>query len=164
MNRKKIFGKKSKSPKGLYNYLMQDKFTRSPYQMGFDQDAITILNQSINGWWKPRYIVDRERHEAYEFMNESEQLLTIADGDIDWSSLQGLPTDIVIRAKTRDGHFPVLFGRFHDGKAEVEWQLNPDGRYYMDDDGYGMTDDEETVLIGTVDRTGKVIRKFRYGG
>lgn len=152
------------NPKKLYDYLLQDKFTRSPYQMDFDQDAITILNQSINGWWKPRYIVDHERHEAYEFMNESEQLLTIADKDVEWGTLHGLPTDIVIRAKTRDGHFPVLFGRFHDGKAEVEWQLNPDGRYYMDDDGYGMTDDEEMVLIGTVDRTGKVVRKFKYVG
>jgi hypothetical protein len=141
---------------------MQDKFTRSPYQLDSDQDAITILQQSINGWWKPRYIVDHERHEAYEFMNETEQLLTIAYGDIDWSSLQGLPAHIVVRAKMRDGHFPVLFGRFHDGKAEVEWQLNPDGRYYMDDDGYGMTDDEETVLIGTVDRTGKVVQKFKF--
>ena len=156
--------KKSKSPKELYMFITQDEFTRSPYQMDNDEDAVTILQQSINGWWKPRYIVNHECHEAYEFMNETERLLTIADGDIDWSSLQGLPTHIVTRAKIRDGHFPVLFGRFRDGKAEVTWEINPDGRYYMDEDGYGMTDDEEIELVGIVDRTGKVIQKFRYEG
>ena len=141
---------------------MQDEFTRSPYQMANDQDAVTILEQTINGWWKPRYIIDHEYHKAYEFMDEAEQLLTIADDDIEWDTLQGLPAGIVSRAKIRDGHFPVLFGRFRDGEAEVTWEINPDGMYYMDEDGYGMTDDEEIKLVGTVDRTGKVIRKFRY--
>ena len=164
MSREKIFGRKANKPKKLYERLMQEEFTRSPYQMANDQDAVTILEQTINGWWKPRYIIDHEYHKAYEFMDETEQLLTIAYGDIEWSTLKGLPTHIVVRAKTRDGHFPVLFGRFHDGKAEVEWQINPDGRYYMDEDGYGMSDDEEIKLVGTVDRTGKVIRKFRYEG
>lgn len=163
MNNSK-FERKSQSAKELYNYLVQEEFTHSPYQMDNDQDPVTILEQSINGWWKPRYIVDHEYHEAYEFMNGAEQLLTVGDNDIEWDTLQGLPTNIVVRAKIRDGHFPVLFRRFHDGEAEVTWQINPDGMYYMDEDGYGMTDDEEIELVGTVDRTGKVIRKFRYDG
>ena len=44
--------------------------------------------------------------------------------------------------------------------AEVEWQLNPDGMYYRDEDGFGMTDDEEINLYGTIDRKGKVVKKF----
>ena len=38
----------------------------------------------------------------------------------------------------------------------------PDGRYYMDDDGFGITDDEEIALIGKIDRTGKVVVPFTY--
>jgi hypothetical protein len=49
-----------------------------------------------------------------------------------------------------------------NGIAELEWQLNPDGRYYMDDDGFGMTDDEEVTLLGTIDRTGRVVEKIHY--
>ena len=44
--------------------------------------------------------------------------------------------------------------------AEVEWQLNPDGMYYRDEDGFGMTDDEEIKFYGAIDRNGKVVKKF----
>lgn len=44
--------------------------------------------------------------------------------------------------------------------AKVSWQINPDGRYYMDDDGFGMTDDEEITIYGYIDHKGKVVSKF----
>ena len=31
---------------------------------------------------------------------------------------------------------------------------------YRDEDGFGMTDDEEINLYGTIDRKGKVVKKF----
>ena len=46
--------------------------------------------------------------------------------------------------------------------AELEWQINPDGRYYMDEDGFGMTDDVEVALVGNIDRTGRVVEKIHY--
>lgn len=51
---------------------------------------------------------------------------------------------------------------FNDGVAVVEWQINPDGQYYTDDDGYGMTNDKEVALWGKIDRTGKVVEQFTY--
>jgi hypothetical protein len=32
----------------------------------------------------------------------------------------------------------------------------------MDDDGFGMTDDEEVTLLGTIDRIGRVVEKIHY--
>ena len=46
--------------------------------------------------------------------------------------------------------------------AEVSWQLNPDGRYYMDDDGFGMTSDEEITVYGFIDTKMNVLVKFQY--
>ena len=43
----------------------------------------------------------------------------------------------------------------------VSWQLNPDGKYYMDDDGFGMTSDREINIYGFIDRQGKVLVKFQ---
>lgn len=43
----------------------------------------------------------------------------------------------------------------------MQWQLNPDGRYYMDDDGFGMTDDEEINIYGIIDTEGRVVVKFQ---
>ena len=51
--------------------------------------------------------------------------------------------------------------QFKNGVAQVSWQLNPDGRYYMDEDGFGMTDDEEVEIYGFIDMEGKVLVKFR---
>ena len=40
--------------------------------------------------------------------------------------------------------------------AEVSWQLNPDGRYYMDEDGYGMTNEKEITIFGFIDRNAEM--------
>ena len=32
----------------------------------------------------------------------------------------------------------------------------------MDDDGFGMSDDEEVTIYGIIDRRGRVVSKFRY--
>ena len=53
-----------------------------------------------------------------------------------------------------------IFLGIKNGVAEVEWQLNLDGMYYRDEDGFGMTDDEEIKLYGAIDRKGKVVKKF----
>ena len=46
-------------------------------------------------------------------------------------------------------------------REHIGWQLTPDGRYYMDEDGYGMTDDEEITIYGQIDQQGKVVKKFK---
>lgn len=46
--------------------------------------------------------------------------------------------------------------------AQVSWQLNPDGMYYRDEDGFGMTDDDEVEIYGFIDRKGKVVVKFKH--
>lgn len=48
--------------------------------------------------------------------------------------------------------------------ASVEWQLIPDGRYWMDDDGYGMTSDIETPVYAMVDHDLNVLVKFQFIG
>ena len=54
-----------------------------------------------------------------------------------------------------------MYGDSKNGVARVDWQLNPDGRYYMDDDGFGMTDDEEIEIYGFIDTKGNVLVKFK---
>ena len=123
---------------------------------------MALVKQSILGWWKPRFLLDHRTKCAYEFMDAVEELVTVTDEDIDWKSLNGLPMSVIDRAQNHDGHFPTIVYGFHDGIAEVMWQINPDGRYYMDEDGFGMTDDEEISLWGKIDRKGNVVVPFTY--
>lgn len=127
-------------------------------------EGMRVMKESINGWWKPRFLIDDNELKAYEFMDGMLILQTITDEDILWSTLKDLPAEAVGRAKAHSGLYPTFIRNYHNGRAEVTWQINPDGRYYTDDDGFGMTDDEEITLVGTIDRAGRVIIKFCYKG
>lgn len=144
----------------LYKRLCAPQYKDYPYELRDLGEGMTLVNQVIGEYWKPRYLMDNEAKCAYEFMSGSETLQCVTDDDIDWYSIKDLPQDALDRAQRHSFHFPGYISEYKDGVAEVRWQLNPDGMYYRDEDGFGMTDDEEINLYGTIDRKGKVIKKF----
>ncbi len=146
----------------MYKLLNTERFNQERYETTDKGEDMSLVKQCILEWLKPRFLLDHRTRCAYEFMDAGEELVTITDEDIDWKSLDDLPPEAIERAKNHDGHFPTIIYGFNNGVAEVEWQLNPDGRYYMDDEGFGMTNDEEISLWGKIDRTGKVVEPFTY--
>ena len=125
-------------------------------------EGMELVNVSLFGYWKPRYLVDKRKNKRIEFMSADECFCTVTQDDIDWNSLASLEDYCISRARSLDIHFPTIISCFHNGVAEVRWQLNPDGMYYMDEDGFGMSDDEEVEIYGFIDREGKVVSKFRH--
>ena len=144
----------------LYKRLCAHQYRDRPYEQCDLGEGMTLVNQVTGEYWKPRYLMDNEAICAYEFMSIDEVLQIVTDEDIDWDSLKGLPQDAFDRAKAHSFHFPGHVYQYKNGVAEVEWQLNPDGMYYRDEDGFGMTDDEEINLYGAIDKKGKVVKKF----
>jgi hypothetical protein len=49
-----------------------------------------------------------------------------------------------------------------DGKAEVEWVLQPDGRYFEDEDGFGAENCEEITLYSYLDTNGVFTEPFKH--
>ena len=146
--------------KKLYRELCLSQYQGLPLVQNDLGEDMALVTQVIGRYWKPRYLLDNEAKCAYEFMSIDEVLQIVTDEDIDWDSLKGLPQDAFDRAKAHSFHFPGHVYQYKNGVAEVEWQLNPDGMYYRDEDGFGMTDDEEINLYGAIDRKGMVVRKF----
>lgn len=144
----------------LYRELCLSQYQGLPLVQNDLGEDMVLVTQVIGRYWKPRYLMDKEARCAYEFMSIDEVLQIVTDEDIDWDSLKGLPQDAFERAKAHSFHFPGHVYQYKNGVAEVEWQLNPDGMYYRDEDGFGMTDDEEINLYGAIDRKGKVVKKF----
>ncbi len=144
----------------LYKRLCAPRYKDYPYEQRDLGEGMTLVNQVIGEYWKSRYLLDNEARYAYEFMSGDEVLQVVSDEDVDWDSLKGIPHDALDRAKAHSFHFPGHIYQYKNGVAEVEWQLNPDGMYYRDEDGFGMTDDEEINLYGAIDRKGKVVKKF----
>ena len=124
-------------------------------------EDMTLVKESICGWWKPRFLLDNKTQEAFEFLDMHEHFVKFSENDVEWSTLRDVPGDAWGRARTGNATYPTHVGKFENGIAKVWWQINPDGRYFMDEDGYGMTDDEEIELVGAIDRTGKVVKKYR---
>ena len=145
----------------LYKILNTNKYKERPFDVNDLGEGMAVINEAMWGWTKPRFLVNHNTKCAYEFMNEKQLLMTVTQDDIDWDSLKDLPEDAQERARALSFHFPSFIRHFKNGVAEVSWQLNPDGRYYMDDDGFGMTDDEEIEIYGFIDTKGKVLVKFK---
>ncbi len=47
-----------------------------------------------------------------------------------------------------------------DGRVKFLWMVQPDGRYYADDDGFGMENDEEIMLFSYLDSNGNFTQPF----
>ena len=53
------------------------------------------------------------------------------------------------------------FGKVDEHSYIIRWQVQPDGMYWADEDGFGMTSDEEIVLYALLDLDGNYIGPFR---
>lgn len=157
----KVIRRESEAEK-LYKELNTAKYQNRPFKTEDLDEDMSIVNEVIWEYWKPRYLMDHRTKCAYEFMNREQCLVTVKLDDIDWDSFTNVDKDAVRRAKELDFHFPSFVLKYQNDVAQVRWQLNPDGMYYMDEDGYGMTDDVEVNIYGFIDRKGKVLSKFRY--
>ena len=58
--------------------------------------------------------------------------------------------------------FRFWISGFREGKATVEWTLQPDGRYFEDEDGFGGEDCDEITLYSSIDTNGMFTEPFRY--
>lgn len=61
----------------------------------------------------------------------------------------------------RKTQFRFMIYGYEKGKASVEWTLQPDGRYFADEDGFGAEDCEEITLFSHIDTNGRFTEPFR---
>ena len=53
------------------------------------------------------------------------------------------------------------FSRCPDGTWRMLWEVQPDGRYWADSDGFGGNSDSEIILYSHFDSTGTFLAPFR---
>ncbi len=146
----------------LYMVLSKMNFARNGYQIRDLGESMSVIEQDIYGWWKQRYLINHNNHQAFEVMSRGMYFVNFTVEDIDWKSIEKLPEKAISTAEYMFAMYPSFILNFYNGVARVDWQLNPDGRYYMDDDGFGMTSDEEITVYGFIDTNMKVLVKFQY--
>lgn len=146
----------------LYERLSQMDFTEDGYHITDLGEGMTVIEAIIGGWWKQIYLMDKTHGRAYRIMDSWKTFLHFSTDDIDWDTLKPINAQVQEVARKLSARFPTFVNRFHQGVAEVSWQLNPDGYYYMDEDGFGMTSDREITVYGFIDTEMNVLVKFQY--
>ncbi|MCH5326581.1 MAG: hypothetical protein J1E29_05185 [Duncaniella sp.] len=149
------------SAQQLYRVLSSSAESRSAFEHSMLGENMEVVNMLYIDYWKPRYLLNHNTQCAYEFMDGNAHLAGISDADIDWDSLTGISDEYLFRIKSYNALFPTHIGHFENGTAEVQWQINPDGRYWMDEDGYGMTPDVEFNIYGYIDAACRVIVPYQ---
>ncbi len=56
--------------------------------------------------------------------------------------------------------FVIYVSKFVDSVCRFSWLVQPDGRYWMDEDGFGMTPDDEVWLYALLNEEGQFITPF----
>lgn len=105
------------------------------------------------------FIVNTQLKKAYEIVNPKGQLVGFTLDDIEWDNVNQLEHNY--DAKHLQTSYSFGIGDFENGIASVDWMLHPDGRYYADEDGFGMEDDDEVYVSAYIDTECRVLVKFQ---
>lgn len=146
----------------LYRILASDKYATGKYQKQSLGEGMEVINQVIWEWWKPRFLVNHNLQTAYEWMWGTQQLAIVDEEHIDWDSMRELPEDAMTTLTRYSFQYPSFIRGFSNGIAHVRWQLVPDGRYWIDDEGFGETNEKELNIYGFIDQEANIISKFHY--
>ena len=57
-------------------------------------------------------------------------------------------------------NFVFWASKYQGGLCRISWMVQPDGRYYADEDGFGADDDEEVWLYAYINERGEFVTKF----
>ena len=108
---------------------------------------------------KQTFIVNPAIKKAYRIALADGELVGFTRDDIDWENVSQLEHHG--DAERLEANYYFYIGDYRDGVARVDWMLYPDGRYFADEDGFGMEDNDEVRVSAYIDTECRVLVKFQ---
>lgn len=115
----------------------------------------------------PRYGI-APNEPVVEFVNEKTgKRTTIIDKNRRIVHFPGIENEEKIQDMINEGSlspsnsFGVRFREAENGCYEMVWVVQPDGRFWEDEDGFGAPPDDEIKLSAIIDQDGQFITPFR---
>ena len=109
---------------------------------------------------KQIFIVNPVLKKVYPISEPSGKLVGFTLDDIDWDNVNQLEHNYDAKRLVAD-YGGLSIGDYQDGLARVDWMLYPDGRYFADEDGFGMEDNDEVNITAYIDTQCRVVVKFQ---
>lgn len=146
------------NPKQLYKVLAANfKFEKKYYFANRGEGMMQGRDKSTDRV----FLVNKNTKEAWELIAANSRFSFWDASAVEIASVLNMP----YRAQRNaiELHAPYHFGinEFNDGIACVSWTLEPDGRYYADEDGFGMEDDDEITIYAFIDRSANILIPFQ---
>ena len=131
--------------------VMNKKLLKDAYNIGENMAV-------YNGEGKSFTVINKKTGEARMFVSASGELLA-ADNEIDIEAIKG-------ECPNFNGSKVVeyWFGRysnFKNGICALCWTISPDGRYFADEDGFGMEDNDEKNVYCIINKKMEIIVPFQ---
>lgn len=109
---------------------------------------------------KQIFIVNPALKKVYPISEPNGHLVGFTLDDIDWDNVNQLEHNYDAKRLVAD-YGGLSIGDYQDGIAYVSWMLYPDGRYFADEDGFGMEDNDEVNISAYIDTQCRVVVKFQ---
>lgn len=94
---------------------------------------------------------------ARQLLDENSNLVGFEDQDFDWEKLKAVHYSYYVEHKHVDYGGLGRYDDFRNGICCLCWMLHPDGRYYADEDGFGMEDDDEENIYCIIDSDLRIV-------
>ena len=128
------------------------------YHRDMGYGMLRFSNRSYGN--KQIFIVNPVLKKVYPISEPSGKLVGFTLDDIDWDNVNQLEHNGDAKRLVAD-YGGLSIGDYQDGLARVDWMLYPDGRYFADEDGFGMEDNDEVNISAYIDTQCRVVVKFQ---
>ena len=109
---------------------------------------------------KQTFMVNTVLKKAYALSAANGYLVGFTKDDIEWDNVDKLEHNGDAKRLVAD-YGGLGIDDYRDGIACVHWMLYPDGRYFADEYGFGMEDNDEVNIYAYIDTECRVLVKFQ---
>lgn len=107
------------------------------------------------------FLINTNTQEAWELLNSDRCFSFWDKSAVEIAATFDLPDKAQYNAEEISAPFCFDINYYEDGVASVSWTLQPDGRYYADDDGFGMEKDQEINFTAFIDQSANILIPFQ---
>lgn len=105
----------------------------------------------------PLFFANYFTGKARQLLDENSNLVGFVDRDFDWEKLKTVEHPYDVNHKHVDYGGLGRNNDYRNGICCLCWMLHPDGRYYADEDGFGMEDDDEENIYCVINSDLRIV-------
>lgn len=105
------------------------------------------------------YLINTNKEKVIKPVDEDGYMIAFTKDDVDESVIK-LDVDSNNAANLK-AHFRFFVYNLKNGQAGVERTVMPDGRYFADEDDFGVEHCSELIAEAIIDKNGKLLKPFK---